>query len=48
MDINFKLSLDILQTDRETYGLFDFLGDVGGLRDLLFVFVGFFCNPFAL
>lgn len=34
--------MDILSTERQTYGILDYLGDIGGLSELLQLTVGWF------
>jgi hypothetical protein len=36
------LNMDILSTERQTYGILDYLGDIGGLSELLQLTVGWF------
>ena len=41
------MSLDSEITERETYGLLEWLGDIGGLIDALRYLVGFLLTPLA-
>jgi len=41
------MSQDIRATDRATYGLFDYMGDVGGLIDLLRIILFWLLAPFS-
>jgi len=37
----------VTNTDRSTYGILDYLGDIGGLADLLYMLLGLFIIPFS-
>ena len=43
----FNLSLDVVNHSRTIYGIFDFLGDVGGLLDLFRLFAEIIIALFA-
>ncbi len=47
MSIHYLLDPDLDQTERETYGFLDFVGDIGGLIDFLIISFGFLAHPFA-
>jgi hypothetical protein len=45
--VEFMVSSDINNIARETLDIFTFLGDIGGLLDLLILIFGYFLMPFA-
>ena len=44
---DFHLSMDGQQISRQTYGILDLFGDVGGLFELFKIFFGFIALPFS-
>ena len=40
LSISYEFNLDLYRVDREVYNMLDWLGDVGGLRDALFIIGG--------
>jgi hypothetical protein len=47
LDMSFEIDEDLLVTERDTYGILDFIGDVGGLTEFLYIFVGLFAYKFS-
>lgn len=41
------LSPDIIHNEREIYSLFDLLGDLGGVTEVIMIVFGFFLNPIS-
>ena len=44
MSFEMHLSSDVRTTDRECYGLLDYIGDLGGLVEILKLFFGWFAS----
>ena len=41
LSLSYEFNLDLSRVDRDVYNLLDWLGDVGGLRDALFIIGAF-------
>jgi hypothetical protein len=39
--------MDIKTTDRQTYGILDYLGDLGGLTEIMKIIIGLLIAPLA-
>jgi len=47
LSIQIQVSDIIKVTSRETYSLLEFLGDIGGLAEFVFIFISFFAKRFG-
>jgi hypothetical protein len=47
MGLEFMLSNDITRNDREIYGAFDYIGDIGGVYTIFHVIFGFIAFAFS-
>jgi hypothetical protein len=47
MGLEFMLSPDIVKNDREIYGAFDYIGDVGGVLAIFQVLFGYIAFAFS-
>ena len=45
--VMFSRSMDLITHSRQTYGLLEWIGDVGGLLDGLYIAGSFLVSPFA-
>ena len=45
--LEIDVSYDFLRTSRQTYGFLDWLGDVGGLTDALYIFFKAILLPYT-
>lgn len=48
LSVEINLSPDLMLWERQTYSLLDFLGDLGGLYDALFLIVKVFVSPLSI
>ena len=47
LGMEYKLSMNVANTERETLSLFDYLGDLGGLAEILLITAGLFVHRFS-
>ena len=48
LSVEINVSPDLMLWERQTYSLLDFLGDLGGLYDALFLIVKVFVSPLSV